>query len=122
MRAFSVFGCVLSAGVAGLPATAQVQTDTVSGQVVAYPAVVTPAGSGSATLRGEFLVDNGSVPGGGWSVSGWEQEYPFTQFQALTIGDAAGWSVTTIGIDGCFWDDPDGDHRHRAAGHQRRAG
>lgn len=79
MRASNVFGCVLLAGVASLSATA-----------------------------GEFLVDNGSVPGGGWSVSGWEQEYPFTQFQALTVGDAEGWNVTTIGIDGNFWDDPDG--------------
>jgi len=79
MRAFSAFSCVLLAGVAGLSATA-----------------------------GEFLVDNGSIPGGGWSVSGWEQEYEFTQFQALTVSDAGGWNVTTIGIDGCFWDDPDG--------------
>jgi hypothetical protein len=108
MRACSVFVCVLLAGVTGLSATAQVQIDTVSGQVIADRPAVTAPGSGPGPLRGEFLVDNGSVPGGGWSVSGWEQEYAFTQFQALTVGDAEGWNVTTIGIDGNSWDDPDG--------------
>ena len=108
MRASTVFGCVLLTGVAGLSVTAQAQTDTISGQVVGDPSVVTPPGSDRVPLRGEFLVDNGSIPGGGWSVSGWEQEYEFTQFQALTVSDAGGWNVTTIGIDGCFWDDPDG--------------
>jgi hypothetical protein len=62
----------------------------------------------ASTARPGFLLDNGSDgKSDGWTVSGTNQGFGgFSQFQSFAVGDAAGWSVTAVGIDGYFVLDP----------------
>ncbi len=79
----------------------------ISSTLIGLAAAVTLVAS--ASTHAGFLLDNGTDGASdGWTVSGVSQPFGgFTQFTSFAIGDAAGWNISTVGIDG-FASDPSG--------------